>query len=137
MNDVMNTEIKAQWLAALRSGEYTQTSGALRRENSDGSVGFCCLGVLCEILAKDGKIKYQPEDEYSDLRKYGAGVDGEGDFVSGSAFSLPYVVRELVGISTDAGEFEDAEGCDRTLISLNDSQGKAFPEIADYIEKYF
>jgi hypothetical protein len=137
MNDVMNPEIKAQWLAALRSGEYTQTNGALRREDSDGSVGFCCLGVLCDVLAKDGKVKYEPEAGYPDLRNYGAGVDSEGDFVSGSAFSLPYVVCELVGISTDAGEFEDAEGHNRSLISLNDSQGKTFPEIADFIEKYF
>ena len=137
MNDVMNPEIKAQWLAALRSGEYQQTNGALRREQPDGSVGYCCLGVLCEVLAKDGKIEFEPELGYPDLRNYGKGFDSEGDHLPGGAFSLPYVVRELVNISTDAGVYEDEYGNEYTLIGHNDSDKKSFDEIADIIEKEF
>jgi len=37
-------EIKAKWLAALKSGEYIQ--GAHELENKSM---FCCLGVLCDI----------------------------------------------------------------------------------------
>jgi len=37
-------EVKTAWLAALRSGNYAQTRGALRRTD-----GFCCLGVLCDV----------------------------------------------------------------------------------------
>jgi hypothetical protein len=40
----VNTEIKAKWVAALRSGEYKQIKGNLKT-----SSGYCCLGVLCEI----------------------------------------------------------------------------------------
>ena len=40
----MNKELKAKWIAALRSGEYPQTRQALRDDQ-----GFCCLGVLCEV----------------------------------------------------------------------------------------
>ncbi len=40
----MNPEIKAKWVAALRSGQYQQ--GAEYLEN-DGR--YCCLGVLCEV----------------------------------------------------------------------------------------
>jgi hypothetical protein len=40
----MKPEIKAQWIAALRSGKYPQTTHNLKTEQ-----GFCCLGVLCDI----------------------------------------------------------------------------------------
>ena len=40
----MNQEIKTKWVAALRSGEYKQAKNVL----TDG-IGFCCLGVLCEL----------------------------------------------------------------------------------------
>lgn len=33
------------WIAALRSGEYSQTQHTL-----NDSAGFCCLGVACKIL---------------------------------------------------------------------------------------
>ena len=42
----MNPEAKAKWLAALRSGEYTRATGALKNRD-----GYCCLGVLCEALS--------------------------------------------------------------------------------------
>ncbi len=38
----MNPEIKARWVAELRSGRHVQGKGRLR--NSDGSM--CCLGIL-------------------------------------------------------------------------------------------
>jgi len=33
------------WVAALRSGEYSQTNGWLQDDN-----GHCCLGVACDIF---------------------------------------------------------------------------------------
>lgn len=45
----MNADIKAKWVAALRSGEYEQGAGALR----SSSDRFCCLGVLCDLHAKE------------------------------------------------------------------------------------
>ena len=48
----MNPEVKKRWLAALRSGEYAQTTGKLHRldpdvfEPNDIPAGYCCLGVL-------------------------------------------------------------------------------------------
>ena len=44
----MNKEIKAEWVKALRSGEYKQGGGALHRGDH-----FCCLGVLCDIAIDD------------------------------------------------------------------------------------
>ena len=40
----MNAQIKAKWIAALRSGKYSQTHGSLYMNS-----GYCCLGVLCEL----------------------------------------------------------------------------------------
>jgi len=39
----MHENIK-KLVTALKSGEYEQTTGALRKES-----GFCCLGVACDI----------------------------------------------------------------------------------------
>lgn len=56
----MTTPNKARiqlWVDALRSGEYRQARGALRRlvpgEETDSDLyGYCCLGVACEIARK-------------------------------------------------------------------------------------
>jgi hypothetical protein len=45
----MKTEIKEQWVKALRSGEYKQGVGLLNKNQK-----LCCLGVLCELAVKAG-----------------------------------------------------------------------------------
>lgn len=46
----MNTDLKARWVAALRSGKYKQGKSAL--QTWDGK--FCCLGVLCDLIDPEG-----------------------------------------------------------------------------------
>src|SRR4051812_42693305 len=49
----MKSELKEEWLRALRSGEYKQARGALHRMRTDlynAAEGHCCLGVLCEVV---------------------------------------------------------------------------------------
>ena len=46
----MKQDIAKQWVAALRSGKYSQHRGALHDENENS---FCCLGVLCDISGFD------------------------------------------------------------------------------------
>lgn len=48
----MNKEVKELWLAALRSGNYSQGKFRLRNTNDE----FCCLGVLCDIFSKQGGV---------------------------------------------------------------------------------
>ena len=38
-----------KWVIALRSGEYSQTTGTLEDDS-----GHCCLGVACDIFIPDG-----------------------------------------------------------------------------------
>lgn len=50
---MLTKEQKDQWLAALRSGDYTQGTGFLRTQTAAG-LEHCCLGVLCEaVLGSD------------------------------------------------------------------------------------
>jgi len=44
----MDTAIRDQWVEALLSGKYHQTKAVLRNES-----GYCCLGVLCDIVKPD------------------------------------------------------------------------------------
>jgi hypothetical protein len=52
----MDAELKAKWVAALRSGSYKQTHGQLVKHDA-----YCCLGVWCVIngytVDEDGELK--------------------------------------------------------------------------------
>lgn len=72
----MNPEIKAQWLAALRSGNYIQGKYYLQSFDVTGEQHtFCCLGVLCDIMGKENWkqddtaiLEYVYEDAKSSTR---------------------------------------------------------------------
>lgn len=115
----MNPEIRARWAAALRSGDYEQTSGSL----SDGQA-FCCLGVLCDLAARDKVI---PPLVADGKPVYGEDTDEE----------LPYRVRAWAGINASnpkviaevQGDVEQVP-----LIGLNDDYHWSFAQIADAID---
>jgi hypothetical protein len=49
------TEPQRAWIAALRSGKYAQTREVLCRLDEKGEpVGYCCLGVACEVAREHG-----------------------------------------------------------------------------------
>lgn len=50
----MNKKIKTLWLKALKSGEYKHGQGELKTLYNK----FCCLGVLCDLYAKQHKISW-------------------------------------------------------------------------------
>lgn len=129
MNKPMNPAIKAEWIAALRSGEYVQGKDYLRTKgNDDGKVKHCCLGVLCELAVKHGVIG---------PAVYAGG--GAYDF-GGTVFKLPPAVMDWAGIESLTAIYgdvplSDLDACNE-LTQDNDS-GKSFNEIADIIEKEF
>lgn len=50
MNNLIFTqELKDQWIAALKSGDYIQGKNYLKHPDSEGVIRHCCLGVLAEI----------------------------------------------------------------------------------------
>lgn len=106
-------ELRAEWLAALRSGEYKQAQGHLKEDG-----GYCCLGVLCEIagiMDDDGCAVY---GVYSD-----------------TFTSLPFEFAEYMGMARD-GAAADRDGVKflPSLICLNDDRQMSFEQIADAIE---
>ena len=98
----MDAKIKGSWVKALRSGEYKQGQGSLHN-----GVGFCCLGVLCDI-----EIDADWLNEYSTWS-----IDG---FFS----KLPTALLDDAMISRDEQD---------SLVRLNDG-GTSFQGIANWIE---
>lgn len=124
----MNPEIKTKWVAALKSGEYVKGTSFLKTIDEK----FCCLGVLCDLYAKEhgidaweknGEISYQFRVKNS---------EGEGD--SEEIKTLPFPVQIWSGVSK-LGSYPNEEpyGC---LTRDNDS-GKSFTEIAETIQTNF
>jgi len=116
----MNVEVKAEWLAALRSGEYEQGQDALRHNGK-----FCCLGVLCDLAAKHGVGRWELSAHFHD-----------GDCVADDV--LTDKVREWAGLDQVNPILEILDSQERLIVEpiaeLND-RGIPFTVLADEIEK--
>ena len=125
----MRKEVAMKWVAALRSGEYQQTYGRLRREEefmaavpeNNEPRGHCCLGVLCELAVEEGAaFGYLADDVYLPAEVWTwAGTDGNNPVLS-----FPVEESPFVGLT---GGLQ--------LTELNDSKEWSFERIADLIEE--
>ncbi len=127
----MNADVKKAWLEALRSGEYKQAQGTLRREDS-----YCCLGVLCDVYRKSGinNDANWRRNESTLTYNFTAGLTG------GVAFVPPTPVIDWAEMNYDDPDvdYQDpVSGFPRTiaLTSCNDDLKLSFNQIADLIEK--
>lgn len=106
----MDAKLKADWVKALRSGEYRQARGVLQ----DKTGALCCLGVLCKVAGLD-------------IREDGRGVVG-ADESTNTAMYTP--IFDMLGGHSKS----------HPLSTRNDGASgfhkHTFPEIADYIESY-
>jgi hypothetical protein len=122
----VNPDVKAKWLEALRSGDYTQGTGKLAGPDvENGEPSYCCLGVLCDVAVKEGVIPPPYQEMMPQGRYYLRFVD-EGGY-------LPTLVMkwaELASVNPTIGRNGDYR---RQVSSWNDS-GTPFSEIADMIE---
>lgn len=103
-------QVMKLWIKSLRSGKYKQTRNLLKGESG----GFCCLGVLCDLAAKDGGQQWK-------RNKFNAWE--YGNKYIGNA---PKELTRYLGIS-------NVEVMD--LIEMNDCQNRSFKQIADHIEQ--
>ncbi len=107
----MKKDIKRRWINALLSGEYPQTQGHLKDK-----VGYCCLGVLCDLYLKEKGGQWESE-------KY--------TFHIGTDYALlPAKVVEWSGVDSKSPYADNA-----SLIGENDD-GKTFEQIAELIKKH-
>lgn len=105
----MNKNAK-KWVQVLRSGRYKQSKYQLKTNE-----GYCCLGVACDLYAKEKHIVW----------------DGT-DFL-GNAQTLPHLVMAWMGLSSPTGIFITRPGVQCSLSWCND-RDMSFEEIADVIE---
>lgn len=77
-------DVKAKWIAALRSGLFLQGCGTLKSTNEDGETEHCCLGVAREIKL---------------CRAMNGGIN---EYVSGSF--LPQHIQEDLADLNDSGK---------------------------------
>lgn len=116
----MDKDVKAAWVAALRSGEFDQVKSQLRYCD-----GYCCLGVLTDIYI----------DTHAGLGSW----DGiffrwdEDEEVKREAVELALPVREWSGLICNGTGAIDIDSAPE-LMAMNDEQDKSFIEIADWIE---
>ena len=115
----MHKEIADKWVEALRSGEYEQTQHALH----DG-VGFCCLGVLCDLFPGRQWL------ESTTIHHLSGACRAEGVIDS---CALPSPVRLWAGLA-ESNPRVSVGGSNECLTELNDVQNKSFSQIADLIE---
>lgn len=119
----LDENVKLEWLAALRSGEYPQDGGKLKTEE-----GYCCLGVLCDVGKKlFGVAGEWEQPEFEDDSWYFVGTKPHGKEVVPDARSsfLPSNVIGWAGITTTQ---------ERILSKINDNADD-FADVIDYIEK--
>lgn len=57
----MKPELKAKWVAALRSGKFEQANGAMKECDEDNKVSFCCLGVLRHLAHPKSTLEDEGE----------------------------------------------------------------------------
>lgn len=117
----MNPEVKAKWLAALRSGEYKQTTNKLH----DASGEMCCLGVLCDL---SGLHEWKPKTLN----------DGTGLFAYDDRDSLPPDdVGAWAGFEQSQYGYRTPKVTiygEHTDIDSHNDEGRTFAQIADAIE---
>lgn len=121
----MKKEIADKWVEALRSGKYQQGQLALRPEETQ----FCCLGVLCDIIAPNDWMM-PPMTNKAYTNKQYVFLKGNGEH---EGQVLPPTVKLAAGMNSDNGMYHPAEGSAVALSEMNDS-GSSFAELANFIE---
>lgn len=129
----IDPELKARWVAELRSGKYVQGTGRLKKYvGNEDKICHCCLGVLCEIIAPEGfKEAFEINEDFTH------------PFVRGKSEQPSYPNQNKmkeIGLYPSAykklAQMNDGEGgFDIKKWKKNDIKPHNFEQIADYIEK--
>ena len=144
---------RGKWTAALRSGEYQQARHQLRREieslaDDTVAIGFCCLGVACEVAVKEGVVRREQSfyGSVSGIHEYCVRAVSGDIHSDSSSTALPQAVVDWLGLSGRDGDLTErveykhpGHECDEehttgTLIGLNDDAGYTFEQIADLVD---
>jgi hypothetical protein len=132
----LSPEVKERWIEALLSGNYLQTIQKLKATISDDKVGYCCLGVLCEIENVPNRRVY---DNINNRDRFE--FEFNDQFFSNSSLDFGWAQKR--GMNSSIGEFViffelfgEKFYQVLSLASLNDD-GFTFEQIADVIDYFF
>jgi hypothetical protein len=122
----MKEKILKKWVKALRSGKYKKGQGqlAILKDSEDDNskrVKYCCLGVLCDLYAKETGIKW------------------DGDLFEEESGALPKAVMKWAGLKSDDPHVlkeENGHG-NSSAAELNDQTEPtvSFNKLADLLVK--
>ena len=127
----MNSKIKEAWVNALRSGKYEQGSERLRSVS-----GYCCLGVLCDIYAKETNTEWEFRgNEETNLQPMDYWYfDDQSEFLPESVMDWAGLSLNCPVVKIDVEEDdEDPWFYNEGLADLNDS-GYTFNDLSKLIE---
>lgn len=117
MSQTMNPEVKRKWVDALNSGEYEPAIKSLRTQDNR----YCCLGVLCDIHAKETGNEWDKEGSFTDY------------LYLGRDDQLPREVAAWAGIRGECPQVYVPGLREQRLFVLND-KGMPFDQIAALID---
>ena len=129
MKNELNPNAQA-WVAALRSGNYSQTKGPLRRTKNDVD-SYCCFGVACILYSNSVGGEWATDRARPPWDDQIGFTDDDGTF---KEFDLSASVMDWLGLATPNGSYCDAEGHLLDLVEINDQYGHTFKQIAAVIE---
>lgn len=105
----MNKAVVKKWIAALRSGDYVQCRGCLRKDNA-----FCVLGVACDLHAKELGNEWSARTD------------------PGTVLGVKVYMKQSMYLPDEVASWIGMEGY-LYLGTLND-KGMSFTELATHIE---
>lgn len=125
----MKAEVKAQWVAALRSGDYVQGHSRLVEYDFSGNSFYCCLGVLCDLAVKAGVegIRASRAGFHVDVHP----IYNDGPIEALENGYLPPVVQEWAEV-----DGHNPMAGSNALAAWNDQRAVDFDRIADLIEEH-
>jgi hypothetical protein len=112
----LDPEFKTKWVAALRSGEYTQGRHVMYNVTDDS---LCCLavaGLLCGLS----------KDEMNGVQILNIEHDAKTNELALAQKAIPLGYPSVL--------IRNGSGCPAVILAEKNDGGKSFLEIADYIE---
>lgn len=124
----LNKAAILEWVEALESGEYQQTTGTLAKyvQGLPSPISYCCLGVACDVFKNRLGLKVGEEAE------------GMTRFLTFNHQNdqLPSEVHKFLGLASgDPVVLSDDGAC--ALSYLNDEHGKTFAKIAALLRAHY
>ena len=118
---MIDRQLLIEWIAALRSGEYNQTTRTLK-----DNYGFCCLGVACEInnVNWDDYVHNMTTLDIPNKEKLGLNIVPSVDDCA--------MIQKKYKLNNCFYDYNYA----KILSIINDRDELSFTDIADIIEEF-